>query len=145
MIRHTLPSHCASLRAASSAFRFHPAAWSLPLQRTQQQPHYHQQKRHACSKTNTKSTTAPCGSKAAPKMTSTAFWAASPTWRRAAVNTTRCLVGCTTGDFSTMWFLQSQFPDLSMGITMSAASKSTKKVWRLYIYFHLLYPVLALL
>ncbi|KAI1086231.1 hypothetical protein F5B19DRAFT_501848 [Rostrohypoxylon terebratum] len=28
------------------------------------------------------------------------FWASPSTWRRASVNTTRCLIGCTSGDFS---------------------------------------------
>lgn len=35
------------------------------------------------------------------------FWNSRATWRRAAVNTLRCLAGCTLGDFSAMWILQS--------------------------------------
>lgn len=50
------------------------------------------------------------------------FWSSRPTWHRASLNTFRCLIGCTAGDFSTMWFLQSCFPALGMGLTMGMAS-----------------------
>ncbi|KAF4126486.1 hypothetical protein GMORB2_0222 [Geosmithia morbida] len=46
------------------------------------------------------------------------FWLSRPVWKRSLVNTTRCLVGCTAGDFSAMWYLQSCWPDLGMGPTM---------------------------
>ena len=36
------------------------------------------------------------------------FWGDSSVWQRAATNTTRCLVGCSLGDFSALFFLQSQ-------------------------------------
>ncbi|KAJ2973090.1 hypothetical protein NQ176_g6798 [Zarea fungicola] len=55
---------------------------------------------------------------------SVAFWSSKPTWYRASLNTLRCLVGCTTGDFSAMWLLQTHYPDLGMpaimGISMAA-------------------------
>ena len=50
------------------------------------------------------------------------FWTSSPTWRRASVNTFRCLIGCTTGDFTSLWILQSFYPDLGMGVIMGASS-----------------------
>lgn len=52
------------------------------------------------------------------------FWASKPTWRRASVNTLRCLVGCTAGDFSAMWYLQASQPDLGMGAIMAISSTS---------------------
>ena len=50
------------------------------------------------------------------------FWTSQSTWRRAGVNTLRCLVGCTLGDFSTMWFLQSQYPVLGTASIMALSS-----------------------
>jgi hypothetical protein len=38
------------------------------------------------------------------------------------VNTLRCLVGCTLGDFSMMWFLQSQHPGLGLYTIMGFSS-----------------------
>ncbi|KID93360.1 hypothetical protein MAJ_10676, partial [Metarhizium majus ARSEF 297] len=52
------------------------------------------------------------------------FWASKPTWRRASVNTLRCLVGCTAGDFSAMWYLQASQPDLGMGAIMAISMAS---------------------
>ncbi|TGZ83277.1 hypothetical protein EX30DRAFT_394501 [Ascodesmis nigricans] len=46
------------------------------------------------------------------------FWRCRHTWKRASINTTRCLIGCTTGDFAALWYLQSFHPDLSMGLMM---------------------------
>lgn len=51
------------------------------------------------------------------------FWTSRPIWRRALLNTLRCLVGCTIGDFSAMWFLQAYYPDLGVGYIMGASSK----------------------
>ncbi len=53
-----------------------------------------------------------------------AFWRCKSTWQRAAVNTTRCLVGCTLGDFSAMWSLQAFYPELGLGTIMAISSKS---------------------
>jgi hypothetical protein len=52
------------------------------------------------------------------------FWTSTPTWRRAGINTFRCLVGCTLGDFSTMWFLQAWYPELGVGPIMAISSSS---------------------
>lgn len=51
------------------------------------------------------------------------FWTCRSTWRRAGINTLRCLVGCTSGDFSAMWLLQSYYPELGMSSTMVVSSK----------------------
>ncbi|KAK4095562.1 hypothetical protein PCL_06764 [Purpureocillium lilacinum] len=55
---------------------------------------------------------------------SAAFWTSNATWRRATVNTFRCLVGCTAGDFSAMWFLQSSYPELGMEWVMAISMVS---------------------
>ncbi|KAJ6108477.1 hypothetical protein N7523_009800 [Penicillium sp. IBT 18751x] len=49
------------------------------------------------------------------------FWTCRSTWRRAGINTLRCLVGCTSGDFSAMWLLQSYYPELGMSSIMVAS------------------------
>ncbi|KAL3299224.1 DUF4396 domain protein [Colletotrichum asianum] len=54
----------------------------------------------------------------APSVLSLDFWSARPTWRRAGVNTFRCLVGCTLGDFSAMWYLQAFHPEMAMEAVM---------------------------
>lgn len=60
---------------------------------------------------------------AAPPTTSVGFWSSRPTWHRASLNTLRCLVGCTTGDFSAMWLLQSYYPELGMPTIMGISSE----------------------
>lgn len=52
------------------------------------------------------------------------FWTCRTTWKRARINTLRCLVGCTAGDFSSLWMLQAYYPELGMGIIMATSSKS---------------------
>ncbi len=49
------------------------------------------------------------------------FWGDAFLWRLAALNTLNCLVGCTLGDFSMMIYLQINYPELSVWITMAAA------------------------
>ncbi|KAI0384489.1 hypothetical protein F5Y04DRAFT_248443 [Hypomontagnella monticulosa] len=65
----------------------------------------------------------PCGTRS-PAITSLNFWSSIPTWRRAAVNTFRCLIGCTSGDFSAMWLLQLYYPELGIGSIMAIAMAS---------------------
>lgn len=54
----------------------------------------------------------------------TNFWRHRPAWKRAGLNTLRCLVGCTLGDFSSLWLLQSYYPELGMTPIMVISSKS---------------------
>ncbi|KAJ5852454.1 uncharacterized protein N7529_011839 [Penicillium soppii] len=58
------------------------------------------------------------------------FWTCRSTWRRAGINTLRCLVGCTAGDFSALWILQTYCPELGMGsiMAMSMASGITTSI-----------------
>ena len=49
------------------------------------------------------------------------FWTSQPVWRRAATNTVRCLVGCSLGDLSTLWLLQTHAPAVPMAVTVAAA------------------------
>ncbi|KEQ60992.1 uncharacterized protein M437DRAFT_76949 [Aureobasidium melanogenum CBS 110374] len=53
-----------------------------------------------------------------------AFWTCRGTWKRAGINTFRCLVGCTLGDFSALWALQTYTPDLGMGSIMALSMTS---------------------
>lgn len=53
------------------------------------------------------------------------FWSSRQTWNRASVNTFRCLVGCTLGDFGAMWFLQAYYAGLGMGPIMAISSASS--------------------
>ncbi|PWY74945.1 hypothetical protein BO83DRAFT_436955 [Aspergillus eucalypticola CBS 122712] len=52
------------------------------------------------------------------------FWTTKPAWKRASINTLRCLVGCTLGDFSALWILQTYYPHLGMGLIMGASMAS---------------------
>ncbi|KFY09689.1 hypothetical protein V492_05380 [Pseudogymnoascus sp. VKM F-4246] len=54
-----------------------------------------------------------------PSAFSSEFWSSRAVWSRAGVNTLRCLVGCTLGDFSSMWYLQAFHPDLGTGAIMA--------------------------
>jgi len=56
-------------------------------------------------------------------LSESAFWSCRGTWKRAGINTLRCLVGCTVGDFSALWTLQTYAPDLGMGTIMALSSK----------------------
>lgn len=57
-------------------------------------------------------------------MLESTFWSCRSTWRRSGLNTLRCLVGCTIGDFSALWTLQSYYPELGMNTLMLASSMS---------------------
>lgn len=59
-----------------------------------------------------------------PSVLSSKFWGRKLVWSRAAVNTLRCLVGCTLGDFSSMWYLQAFYPDLGTGTIMGISMAS---------------------
>jgi hypothetical protein len=62
--------------------------------------------------------------KTQPKITELEFWKSSSTWHRASLNTFRCLVGCTAGDFSALWTLQSFYPTMGMGSIMAISMAS---------------------
>lgn len=66
----------------------------------------------------------------ASSLSSADFWRSKETWRRARINTLRCLVGCTLGDLSAMWFLQSDFAGLGTGLTMGLSSKPSLSTGR---------------
>ncbi|RDI84463.1 hypothetical protein Vi05172_g5662 [Venturia inaequalis] len=59
-----------------------------------------------------------------PKITQLAFWQSKSSWQRAAINTFRCLIGCTAGDFSAMWTLQSFYPEIGMPSIMAISMAS---------------------
>ncbi|GFF21921.1 hypothetical protein IFM61606_08204 [Aspergillus udagawae] len=52
------------------------------------------------------------------------FWSSKTGWKRAAVNTLRCLAGCTLGDFSALWVLQSFYGHWGMGAIMGVSMAS---------------------
>ncbi|KZN84074.1 hypothetical protein EN45_111920 [Penicillium chrysogenum] len=52
------------------------------------------------------------------------FWTCRSTWKRAGINTLRCLVGCTAGDFSALWILQTYYPEMGMGSIMALSMAS---------------------
>ncbi|KAF2749121.1 hypothetical protein M011DRAFT_326369 [Sporormia fimetaria CBS 119925] len=52
------------------------------------------------------------------------FWNSKSTWKRAAINTTRCLIGCSIGDFSAMWSFQALYPELGMSAIMAISMAS---------------------
>ena len=80
------------------------------------------QKRWACNGSKVRTE---CPSKVAStlSLSSHQFWRSSAVWRRAGVNTLRCLIGCTAGDFSAMWYLQSFHADLGLTTIMALSSK----------------------
>lgn len=86
---------------------------------------------HACQSAHgpaCKKAREPNASSAAPRSLRSSwdpgFWTCKSTWKRAGINTLRCLVGCTIGDFSALWILQTHYPGLGMGMIMGASSKS---------------------
>ncbi|KAI9896938.1 hypothetical protein N3K66_007960 [Trichothecium roseum] len=84
--------------------------------------------RSACGNSNRPPSEQRCAAKSpaapVPPLTSRAFWSSGRAWRRAAVNTLRCLVGCTAGDFSAMWYLQAFHAGLGMGTIMAISMAS---------------------
>lgn len=87
---------------------------SLPARACQS----NQQSKSNCQITNSSPSASPLST------FSRAFWACRSTWKRAGINTLRCLIGCTVGDFSALWALQSYYPELGMNTIMLASSAS---------------------
>jgi hypothetical protein len=52
------------------------------------------------------------------------FWKCRHIWKRATVNTTRCLIGCSMGDLSTMYYLMTYHPTMNAAASMSISSES---------------------
>ncbi|KZL87202.1 hypothetical protein CI238_10297, partial [Colletotrichum incanum] len=59
-----------------------------------------------------------------PSALSRDFWTSKTTWRRSSLNTFRCLVGCTLGDFSAMWYLQAFHPEIGIESVMAISMAS---------------------
>ena len=100
----------AASRAASSSRGETPSAASSRGGTTSAAP----------SRGGTPSAAPSCGG-TTPGASSAAFWADAPSWRRAARNTTRCLVGCSVGDLSCLWLLASAAPELGAAPAMAAS------------------------
>jgi hypothetical protein len=49
------------------------------------------------------------------------WWSSQQIWRRAGMNTTRCLIGCSLGDFGALFAMQHSGVALSMPTTMAIA------------------------
>jgi hypothetical protein len=49
------------------------------------------------------------------------FWRDATAWKKAALNTLNCLIGCSIGDFATIIFIQAFFPATPMLLTMALA------------------------
>lgn len=75
-------------------------------------------------------------------MLSTSFWSCRSTWRRSGLNTLRCLVGCTVGDFSALWTLQSYYPELGMNAIMLASSEFARPVMQIILLLYLVNIIL---
>lgn len=70
----------------------------------------------------TTSTAAKCSASSdADDDSASAFWLSLPIWQRAASNTSRCLIGCSLGDFSALWLLSSYAPDIGVTATVATA------------------------
>jgi copper chaperone CopZ len=57
-----------------------------------------------------------------PKPKPTNFWLDTRSWKRAAMNTLNCLIGCSLGDFGMVLFLQAYYPLTSMAMQMMLAT-----------------------
>jgi len=77
---------------------------------------------NSCSSKSSGKPEASCPSTTDPPASdSTEFWTSAPVWRRAAANTTRCLIGCSIGDLGTLWLIQTHAPALPVAATVAAA------------------------
>ncbi|KAE8372490.1 hypothetical protein BDV26DRAFT_285902 [Aspergillus bertholletiae] len=86
--------------------------------------HSNQAKEHRQCQTSTKHISTINTTRPSLSMWQVKFWNCRPTWKRAGINTLRCLVGCTLGDFSALWMLQTYYPALGMGTIMAASMAS---------------------
>ncbi|CAG8930860.1 unnamed protein product [Penicillium salamii] len=79
---------------------------------------------HCHQNENSKNVSAAVSTQNTRSMLNTAFWSCRSTWRRSGLNTLRCLIGCTVGDFSALWTLQTYYPELGMNTIMLASMAS---------------------
>ncbi|KAE8331398.1 hypothetical protein BDV39DRAFT_189811 [Aspergillus sergii] len=86
--------------------------------------HSHQAKEQYQSQTSKKYASTTTTIKPALSIWQVKLWNCRSTWKRAGINTLRCLVGCTLGDFSALWVLQTYYPALGMGTIMAASMAS---------------------
>ncbi|EEP80670.1 conserved hypothetical protein [Uncinocarpus reesii 1704] len=113
--RHANPalSHCSSFRP--NLFSKQSFVHRTLTRRTLPRPIFYSGIRAACSKSQASQNepTQPPAS-----ALTLGFWKSRYLWQRAGINTFRCLIGCSLGDFSAMWFLQANCPDMSVGLVM---------------------------
>lgn len=83
------------------------------------------QSKHPNSNLNSSSSHQNKNSESTSSLLSSSFWSCRSTWGRAGLNTLRCLAGCTVGDFSALWMLQTYYPELGMNSIMLASSMFT--------------------
>lgn len=108
-------------RSRGSAFLIPHTSFSSPRFQSRQA----EQPPSCCSKP-------PTAKALPPSASSREFWLSRPTWHRAGINTFRCLVGCTLGDFSAMWYLQAFHPDMKMQAVMAISSNYMKPFIRCF-------------
>ncbi|ORX67720.1 hypothetical protein K493DRAFT_131152, partial [Basidiobolus meristosporus CBS 931.73] len=67
------------------------------------------------------------------------FWSDSTVWKRAGINTTRCLVGCSLGDLSMFMYLTHYHPDVSilysMPLSMAAGLGTSNALETVFLYY----------
>ena len=56
------------------------------------------------------------------KQPETPFWRDAESWKRSRHNTLRCLAGCSLGDFSMLFYLQTHHPEFPGGMAGVAAA-----------------------
>ncbi|GJJ71064.1 hypothetical protein EMPS_03414 [Entomortierella parvispora] len=64
------------------------------------------------------------GRPSAPAVNTLQFWSDPSSWKIASTNTFRCLIGCTLGDLSMLFYLQSAHPTMSPPLAMGLAMTS---------------------
>lgn len=56
-----------------------------------------------------------------PATATAGFWSHGPTWRRAAINTAHCLLGCAIGDIAAMTLVPVFWPEVPWSLLMAIA------------------------
>ena len=76
------------------------------------------------SSASSSSSSSSCSTTNAPPPSTPAdllFWSSRDVWLRAAKNTTRCLIGCSAGDLSSLYLLQVYAPEIGLPATVAAS------------------------